>query len=80
MSPHLVIWIIFVKSLGLVSLGLKCLPSFVDIGLLGWDLKYFPPFVDVGLFGWGLKYLVGRIWDCDVAATECPLCSQALIP
>ena len=95
-SRPLVMWTIFVGSLGLVSWGLKCLPPFVDVGLFGWRLKHLPPFVGIGLLdwglkclpsfirigflSWGLKYLVIRTWDCDVAATECPLCSRALVP
>ena len=54
---------------------LKCLPPFVDVGLFDWGLKCLPQFVGIGLLDWGLKCLVGRTWDCDVAAMECTLCS-----
>ena len=41
----LVMYAIFVRSLGSVSWGLKCLPPFVDVGFPNWGSKCLSPFV-----------------------------------
>ena len=49
--------------------------GYLTIGLFNWGLKCLPSFVGIGLLDWGLKCLESQTWDCDVVATECPLCS-----